>query len=136
MRSRRLDSSGVGRWFWIAMGGAAGTLLRYSISLWAPRTLGTAFPFGTLIVNLVGSFLIGAITHVGLTTTKISPTTMLALTTGVMGGLTTYSTFNYETLRLFQEGSARVALANVTITFFGCLLAGLGGLALGRAIAG
>jgi len=128
--------SSMARWIWIGLGGGFGTLVRYAISLWAPRAFGATFPGGTLVVNVVGSFLIGTIMHVGLTTTMISPTTRLALTTGVMGGLTTYSTYNYETIRLVQQGTWGIAALNVALSFFGCLLAGFAGLALGRAISG
>lgn len=124
------------RWLWIGLGGAGGTLLRYAISLWAPRLFGTTFPAATLVVNLLGSFLIGAIMHVGLTTTMISPTTRLALTTGVMGGLTTYSTFNYETIQLVRSGAWAVGVLNVGVTFVGCLVAGVLGLVVGKAIVG
>ena len=124
------------RWFWIGLGGALGTLLRYGISLWAPRVFGPSFPAATLTVNLLGSFCIGAIMHVGMTTTMISETTRYALTTGVMGGLTTYSTFNYETVQLVRSGAWAIAALNCTVTFFGCLVAGVLGLVAGKAIAG
>jgi CrcB protein len=124
------------RWLWISLGGAAGTALRYAISLVAPRLFGTSFPAGTLIVNLIGSFCIGAIMFVGLTTKMISADLRFALTTGVMGGLTTYSTFNYETLELVRSGSWGVGIMNCIVTFVGCLAAGLLGLAVGKLIAG
>jgi CrcB protein len=124
------------RWLWIALGGAGGTLLRYSISLVAPRFFGTSFPAGTLIVNLLGSFCIGAIMFVGLTTKMISADLRFALTTGVMGGLTTYSTFNYETIELVRSGAWGIGILNCIVTFVGCLAAGLLGLAVGKLIAG
>ena len=124
------------RWLWIALGGAAGTLLRYAISLLAPRLFGTSFPAGTLVVNLLGSFCIGAIMYVGLTTKTIHPDLRFALTTGVMGGLTTYSTFNYETIELVRTGAWSVGVLNCVVTFVGCLVAGVLGLALGKLIAG
>ena len=120
----------------VGLGGAAGSVLRYLVGLWAPKALGTAFPYATLIVNVVGSFLIAAIMYAALQTSWISVNTRLLLTTGVMGGLTTYSTFNYETLRYIQEGAWRVAITNVAVTLFGCLAAGLLGLACARAAIG
>src|SRR5947209_13802662 len=116
------------RWLWIALGGAGGTLLRYAISLFAPRLFGTSFPAGTLVVNLLGSFCIGAVMYVGLTTKMISPDLRFGLTTGVMGGLTTYSTFNYETLELVRSGAWGTGMLNCAVTFVGCLAAGLLGL--------
>lgn len=120
----------------ISLGGAVGTALRYLVALGTPRVLGTSFPYGTLIVNVVGSFLLGTIMHVGLTTSVMSPTVRLVLATGVMGGFTTYSTFNYETLEYLREGALGLAALNLAATLLLCLLAGALGLALGRWIAG
>ena len=122
----------MSRFLWVCLGGALGTGARYLIALWAPRALGTAFPYGTLIVNALGSFLLGAIMHVGLTTTVLSPTARLVLATGVMGGFTTYSTFNYETTQYLREGALALALGNVAATLLLCLLAGALGLAVAR----
>ena len=125
----------MGRFFWICLGGAAGTAARYLLTGWLARVAG-AFPLGTLTVNLLGSFLIALILHVSMTTELIGPTLRLALTTGVMGGFTTYSAFNYETTRLFQDGAGGMAALNLGATILGCLLAGLLGLAAGRALVG
>ena len=127
---------GVGRFLLICLGGAIGTAARYGISLWSRGALGTAFPWGTLIVNVVGSFLLGVIMFVGLNTELISPTVRLALGTGVMGGFTTYSSFNYETLKLVEDGSLRLAAINLLATLLGCFLAGFLGIALARKLVG
>ncbi|HET9315661.1 MAG TPA: CrcB family protein, partial [Vicinamibacteria bacterium] len=87
----------MGRFLLVCLGGAVGTGARYLVSMAALRLLGAGFPYGTLTVNVLGSFLLGAIMHVGVTTTLLSPTARLVLATGVMGGFTTYSSFNYET---------------------------------------
>jgi CrcB protein len=121
---------------WVCVGSALGGGARYLMSLGALRLLGPGFPVGTLAVNLLGSFLIGAIMHVGLTTTWISPGMRLFLTTGVMGGFTTYSTFNYETLALATNGEWLLAYANVGATLFGCIAAGLLGVALAKLAVG
>jgi CrcB protein len=97
---------------------------------------GASFPWGTLAINAIGSFALGAIMHVALATRWIAPTLRIALTTGVMGGFTTYSTFNYETLELFRSGSPALAAANVTATVIVCLLAGATGLFLARWLVG
>ena len=68
--------------------------------------------------------------HVGLTTNLLSPELRLMLTTGVMGGFTTYSTFNYETMECLRQGDFSLAVVNVAATLFLCLLAGALGLAL------
>jgi len=126
----------VAQFLWICLGGAVGTGARYLVALLALRLLGPAFPWGTLVVNVAGSFLLGAVMHVGLATEWISPAWRLALTTGVMGGFTTYSTFNYETLGYLREGAIVIALANVGATLILCLAAGWLGLMAARAIVG
>src|SRR4051812_2422407 len=95
-----------------------------------------AFPYATLTVNTVGSFLITLIMHVALSTTAISADVRLFLTTGVMGGLTTYSTFNYEILSRFQEGAWLMGLVHLLLTVVVCLIAGVLGLWVGRALSG
>jgi fluoride exporter len=68
----------------------------------AAQWVGTEFPYGTLIVNLSGSFIIGLVQQPGTEALRIPDNTRVFLTTGMMGGLTTYSTFNYETVRLME----------------------------------
>jgi CrcB protein len=120
----------------IAFAGALGTVTRYLVGLWAGRAIGAGFPYGTLIVNIVGCFLIALISELALTTTAISPTLRLTLTTGFMGGLTTYSSFNYETTNLLRERALAEGFLNVGLTLFACFTAGLLGLALARRLAG
>ena len=124
------------RFLWICAGGAVGTGVRYLVSIWAPRFLGPGFPYGTLAVNVAGSFLLGAIMHLGLATQAISPTLRLVLGTGVMGGFTTYSTFNYETMQYFQDGAWAMGALNIAATLALCLVAGVLGLAGARWLAG
>jgi CrcB protein len=126
----------MSRFLWICLGGAAGTGARYVLSGWALSVLGASFPYGTLAVNVLGSFCVGLLMQVGIATPVMSPTLRLALTTGVMGGFTTYSTFNYETIRYMQDGAWRLALGNVALTLAACLAAGLAGVALGRSLFG
>ncbi len=120
----------------ICLGGAIGTAARYLTALGAASLFGTAFPFGTLIVNVVGSFLIALIMQIGSTTELISADMRMMLTTGVMGGFTTYSTFNYETTGYFREGAWLLGVANIGVTVLGCLAAGVAGLACARLIVG
>ncbi|HEY3355192.1 MAG TPA: fluoride efflux transporter CrcB [Polyangia bacterium] len=122
----------MARFLWICLGGAAGTGARYLLTVWTAAALGTRFPYGTLAVNLIGSFLIGVIMQVGLTTEVLSPTTRMALTTGIMGGFTTYSTFSYETVRYLQQGAWGLGALNILVTTAGCLIACVLGLAAGR----
>jgi fluoride exporter len=124
------------RLLWVCLGSALGGGARYLVSLAALQLLGTSFPFGTLAVNVIGSFGVGLVMHVGVETTLLSPAARLFLTTGVMGGFTTYSTFNYETLGLVSEGDWLRAGLNLAVTVVGCLAAGLLGVASGRALLG
>ena len=126
----------MSRFLLVCLGGAVGTGARYLVALWAPRVLGTSFPYATLIVNALGSFLLGAIMHVGLTTTLLSPTARLVLATGVMGGFTTYSTFNYETAEYLRAGAYALATTNVAATLVLCLAAGALGLTVARWLVG
>ena len=118
----------AGRFVLVCVGGAIGTAARYLTALWIPTLLGTSFPFATLIVNVVGSFLIAFIMQIGVT----SPDLRAMLTTGVMGGFTTYSTFNYETTEFLREGAWGLAAANVLGTVLVCLVGGFAGAALAR----
>jgi CrcB protein len=124
----------VERFLFICLGGAIGTGLRYLASSLAVRWLGVDFPYGTLIVNVVGSFLIGLIQQVGATSLLIPETTRLFLTVGIMGGLTTYSSFSYETLRLAQIGAWGQAWINVLVTTAVCLGVCFLGIVAGRMI--
>ncbi len=123
------------RFFWICLAGAAGAGARYVIALWAAQRFGSAFPYGTLIVNLIGCFSIAALMHAALAL-GWSPNLRAALTIGFIGGLTTYSSFNYETMRLFEEGATASAAANVALTMLGGLTAGWLGLLTAREILG
>ena len=105
----------------VCVGGAFGSGARYLVSGWVLAALGPRFPYGTLAVNAIGSFVLAALMHVGTTTDLVSPELRLTLATGVLGGFTTYSTFSYETFRYLQEGAWGLAALNVTATVIGCL---------------
>lgn len=120
---------------WICAAGAAGTALRYLLTLWSVDRFGASFPYGTVAVNLAGCFAISLVMHAALTFTW--PTTLrLALVTGFLGGFTTYSAFNYETLRLIDQGAAGAAMTNVAVTLVGGLFSGWLGLVVARALIG
>ena len=123
------------RFLWICLAGAAGTGTRYLIAVWATDRFGSAFPYGTLIVNLSGCFVIAALMHAALAL-GWSPTVRSAVTIGFIGGLTTYSSFNHETLRLFEEGAAVTAMVNLMVTILGGFAAGWLGLITARNILG
>lgn len=123
---------GVQQFFWVCLGGALGAGLRHLLNLSIPLLLGNSFPYATLSVNLLASFLLGLIMVLSLDTHWLSPTTHLTLTTGLLGGLSTYSSFNHETLSLLRQGHWSSAGLNVVLMLNLCLLAGLMGLRLGQ----
>ena len=118
----------------VCLGGAIGSGLRYLVGGVALRWLGADFPYGTLIVNVVGSFLIGLIQEIAFTSTLIPESTRLFLTVGIMGGLTTYSSFSYETVRLMQTGAWGQVWINVLATTVLCLTVCVLGVMTGRLV--
>lgn len=100
----------------IGLFGGAGCVSRYLISSGLNAWLGKAFPYGTLAVNVIGSFIIGIIFEVALRGSVISPTLRTALTAGFLGGLTTFSSFSFETVELFLNGKLYVGLLNVLLS--------------------
>jgi fluoride exporter len=121
-----------GAWglLWVCAGGAVGSGARYLAALGAMRLFGAAL-WGTLAVNLLGSFLLGFLVQFALRG-GLSEQMRLALGVGVMGGFTTYSTFNLEVLTLAQQGPGAQAVLYALGTLMGCLIAGALGLWLGR----
>jgi fluoride exporter len=106
----------------IALFGALGCLSRYYLSTWVYGLLGRGFPYGTFVVNIVGAFIIGLVMEFGLRSALIPPTIRLGITIGFLGGLTTFSTFSYETFRLLEEGEFLIASANVLLSVIVCLM--------------
>jgi CrcB protein len=119
----------------VCAGSALGGGARYLVSVLAVARGWTAFPWGTLIVNVAGCFFIMVVATVAASTT-LSTHLRLFLTTGIMGGLTTYSTFDYETTRLLQDGATASALLNVGATLIACFVAGLLGIVVARLFVG
>jgi CrcB protein len=120
---------------WVCLAGAAGSGARYVIATWAAERLGSTFPYGTLIVNASGCFAITAVMHTALTL-GWPPALRIAMTAGFLGGLTTYSTFNYETMRLLEAGAMSAAAVNALLTGLGGLAAGWLGLVAARQLLG
>jgi fluoride exporter len=123
------------RLLWICLAGAAGTGARYLVSVWAAERLGTTFPYGTLVVNLTGCFLIALVMHAAFAMSW-PPLLRSALAVGFLGGFTTYSSFNYETSSLLQAGATAPAAANALATLVGGVVAGWLGLLVARQIFG
>ena len=106
----------------IALFCAGGGLTRYYLSGWVYSLVGRAFPYGTFAVNVIGAYLIGLIMEFGLRSTALPVTLRLGLTVGFLGGLTTFSTFSYETFTLLEDGRFMVAFVNVLASVAVCLL--------------
>lgn len=104
----------------VAAGGAVGSLLRYWSALGLHALLGRGFPYGTLAVNIVGSFVIGVL-YVVLTERTNSPELRALLMTGVLGGFTTFSAFSLETVLLMELGEPLKALLNVVLSVVVCV---------------
>jgi CrcB protein len=120
----------------VAIAGAIGSLSRWGIGRLAARLFGPNFPYGTLIVNVAGCFLIGLIMHVALASDKLSATARLTLTVGFLGALTTFSSFSYETVVLIDQARWVEAGLNITANLCLGLAATMAGLILGRILVG
>ena len=120
----------------ICLGGALGTGARYLVATGMLRWLGPTFPFGTLTVNVAGSFLLCVIMELGLGHGAFSPDLRAILATGVLGGFTTYSSFNYEALGYLRRGTWLFGGAYLVSTVLGCYAAGSLGVASAHWLAG
>lgn len=116
----------------VCAGGALGSGARYLVANGMARAA-IAWPWGTLVVNVVGSFLI-ALVMAGAATGQLSEETRLLLGAGVLGGFTTYSSFNHETLAFAAQGRLGAAAGYAVVTFAACLAAGLAGMAVARSV--
>lgn len=117
---------------YIGIFGGLGCIARYLVSGWTYALAGRGLPYGTLAVNVLGSFLLGLLMTFGLRSTLLSPELRIGLTVGFLGGFTTFSTFSYETMRLLEEGSLWQAGANIVLNVTICLLFALLGMFLAR----
>jgi CrcB protein len=116
---------------WVGLGGALGSIARYHVGLLTARRF-SGLPWGTLAVNLLGSLLLSLLVHLALRG-RVDEPVRIALGVGVLGGFTTYSSFNHETLALLQQGAWPRAAAYVALTVLGGLACGALGWSLGRA---
>jgi len=119
----------------IALGGAAGSLLRYSLGGAVQRLSASGFPVGTLVVNVSGCFIIGVLVRQFMNM-QLSPDLRALLIVGFCGGFTTFSTFSAETLGLIEGGEYARAMSYVILSLGLCLTATLAGMTTMRLIAG
>ena len=117
-------------YFIVFAGCGIGGALRHCVNVWVPRVAGTNFPFHTLTVNVVGSFVMGVLAAYFAFRGESSQALRLFLTTGILGGFTTFSAFSLDTALLFERGTGATAVAYVLVSVF----ASIGGLFLGLQI--
>ena len=115
----------------ITLGAAVGANLRYALSIWAAQQWGSAFPYGTLLINVLGSFAIGMVLVLATTRVPLGHAWRLLIVTGFLGGFTTFSTFSYETYSLLVAGSWLAAGLNI----LGSVGLGMLGVVLGASLA-
>ncbi|QIR14692.1 fluoride efflux transporter CrcB [Shewanella aestuarii] len=104
----------------VALGGSIGAVLRYLISLFMIQVFGSSFPFGTLMVNVLGSFLMGMVYALG-QLSHLSPELKSMIGVGLLGALTTFSTFSNDTLLLMQQGLWFKSILNVLLNVILCI---------------
>jgi len=118
----------------VGTGGFFGAASRFALSGWVQRITGSSFPYGTLTVNVLGSFLIGFL--VLYFEQSVSPQQKALVITGFMGALTTFSTFSLETVLMLQESLYIKALSNISLNVFFCIFATVLGMIVFRKLYG
>ena len=119
--------------FLIVFGGL-GTLARYGLDGWIQYRVGSVFPAGILTINVLGCLILGIIGQFGLNHITMSPDLRIGLTTGLMGGFTTFSTFSWDTVRMLEEGEWTKASIYVGASVIGGLIAMMLGMRLGDSL--
>ncbi len=115
----------------VGCGGFIGAASRYLFATLVNRNYSGSFPISTLIINIVGSFLIGFLAQLFINLYPDNKRMQLFLTTGILGGFTTFSTFSLETVNLFQDGNTITAALNIVLSIAFCLA----GAVLGKMLA-
>ena len=112
-------------YLWVAVGGALGCVARYACTSLAIRWLGAAFPWGTLLVNVSGSFVIGVLAALVTADGRpaLGPDARAFFMVGILGGFTTFSSFSLDTLELARSGAFGAAAANAALSLASCLVA-------------
>jgi CrcB protein len=124
----------VGNFLVVFLGGGIGAASRYWLSGSIARSSGSAFPFGTVVVNVIGCFLIGFLMTSFEDRFLVSPSLRLFLTIGILGGFTTFSTFSFETIAMMKDAEFFYAALNITVSVVTCLTATYAGTVLGKYI--
>ena len=119
---------------WIGVAGFAGAVTRYGLDRFVSARVSGSFPWGILLVNVAGSFLLGLIVALTAERIAVAPQVRLALTVGFLGAFTTFSTFAYDSMSLAEEGALGMAALNIVASVAAALVAVVAGTALGRAL--
>jgi CrcB protein len=121
----------------VALGGAIGSVARAWVGVTAVRLVGASFPWGTMVINVVGSLVIGLVAATALSPTRtlFTQEVRVFLMVGFCGGFTTFSSFSLQTFELLREGRPAAALANVALSVVLCVVATAAGYAGGSALA-
>ena len=122
------------KYFVIGAGAVLGAFSRYWLGLWSADKFGTHFVYGTLLINLIGSFVLGLFLAMHLDRGLFAPNWRYFVAVGWCASFTTYSTFSWDTFRYIQEGNLKLALANMAFTLLGCLLATWAGVMVAKAL--
>lgn len=117
----------------VGLGGFFGAIARYFVDSWISRRMGPLFPYGTLVINVSGSFILGLFATSMTERWIVHPHWRLLVAVGFVGAYTTFSTFGYETHKLMEEGSFGLAFLNILLSVAAGLLAVRLGILLGRA---
>ena len=125
----------IATWIAVALGGACGAVLRYTLTGWLGQALGTTFPWATFAINASGSFLL-AFTYTVLLQTTVSPILRTAIGSGLIGAYTTFSTLTWEALELMRENRLRAAAAYVAASVVVGIAAAWLGYGLGQNLRG
>jgi CrcB protein len=119
---------------WIGLGGILGAWSRYYMGLWAVEKWGSDFAVGTLLINIIGSFVMAWVLYLNATRGIFSPNTRLFLTVGFCATFTTFSTFSWDTFRYLSEGNFKYFAMNIILNVAGCLLGTWFGISLAKAL--
>jgi len=117
---------------YVAVGGAVGSVTRYLVGMAIQQRAATAFPLGTLVINITGSFLLGFLLRATFGTVTLSPEQRALLTTGFCGGYTTFSTFSFDTAGMIEDGSYARAITYLGLSVGVSLIATFAGFALAQ----
>ena len=104
------------KYLWVALGGALGSLARYAAGLWIYQRTGTRYPYATFAINISGCFIIGFVLTILDQHLDLPPAWRLAIPIGFVGAYTTFSSFEYETIRLAQHGQPMASLLYVALS--------------------